>query len=319
MLQLRTGLLRFERLPCFGYPFVLASLLHLGLRDLPKGWPAPRHQACASRGGSSATASGEPAAGPSASLTARASSRTRNAATLISWARVLVPEASPSIPSLRTSSSVRSATASSRLATRRANSSCFMLVASRRGLSSLGHPLGEQPLGLLDHLLLHPAQELSELVVLSEPSAPRCGPVPFGPGKEGVERLLSVVARFVCHCLTHLDRVAFVRRGGIVCEEHIAGVKRRLQDGYILVAVVNCLTREHLYPAPRHVDIVVGYQTVVLGSIRSRRGTWPCTIMPYVRFADTFWALGRLEGTRKTLSHEARGRRIEDLHVKAST
>jgi hypothetical protein len=40
MLQLRTGLLRFERLPCFGYPFVLASLLHLALRDLPKGWPA---------------------------------------------------------------------------------------------------------------------------------------------------------------------------------------------------------------------------------------------------------------------------------------
>src|ERR671913_402173 len=110
MLQLRTGLLRFERLPCFGYPFVLASLLHLGLRDLPKGWPAPRHQACASRGGASARASGEPAGGTSASLTARASSRTRNAATLISWARVLVPEASPSIPSLRASSSTSSCT-----------------------------------------------------------------------------------------------------------------------------------------------------------------------------------------------------------------
>src|ERR671913_262310 len=133
MLQLRTGLLRFERLPCFGYPFVLASLLHLGLRDLPKGWPAPRHQACASRGGASARASGEPAGGTSASLTARASSRTRNAATLISWARVLVPEASPSIPSLRASSSVRSATTSSRLAALRANCSWFMFIASSVG------------------------------------------------------------------------------------------------------------------------------------------------------------------------------------------
>src|ERR671913_2108553 len=186
MLQLRTGLLRFERLPCFGYPFVLASLLHLGLRDLPKGWPAPRHQACASRGGASARASGEPAGGTSASLTARASSRTKNAATLISWARVLVPEASPFIPSLRASSSGWSATASSRLATRRANCSCFMLVASRREPASLGNPLGEQPLGLLEHLLVHLAQEVREFVVLGEPCAPRCWPAPLGPGKESV-------------------------------------------------------------------------------------------------------------------------------------
>src|SRR5919112_2221911 len=243
MLQLRTGLLRFERLPCFGYPFVLASLLHLGLRDLPKGWPAPRHQACASRGGASARASGEPAGGTSSSLTARASSRTRNAATLISWARVLVPETSPSIPSLRASSSVRSATTSSRLAALRANCSWFMFVASCREHPSLGHPLGEQPLGLLDHLLLHPAQELRELVVLGEPSAPRCRSAPFGPGQEGVERLLSVVARIVCHCLTHLHRVAFVRRGGIVCDGHIAGVKCGLHDGNILAQLVNYLTR----------------------------------------------------------------------------
>jgi hypothetical protein len=108
---------------------------------------------------------------------------------------------------------------------------------------SLGNPLGEQPLGLLDHLLVHPAQEISEFVVLGEPSAPRCGPAPFGSGQEGVECLLSVVARFMCHCLTHLDRVAFVRRGGIICDEHIAGVKRRLQDGYILAQLVNCLTQ----------------------------------------------------------------------------
>jgi hypothetical protein len=76
-----------------------------------------------------------------------------------------------------------------------------MFVASCREHSSLGHPLGEQPLGLLDYLLLHPAQKLREFIVLGEPGALRSGSAPFGPGKECVEHLLSIVACFMGHCL----------------------------------------------------------------------------------------------------------------------
>ena len=90
---------------------------------------------------------------------------------------------------------------------------------------------------------MHPAQEVREFVVLSEPSAPGGASAPFGPGDEAVERLLGIVVCFTWHRLHHLHRVAFVRRWEIICEKHIAKVKRRLQDGNNLVGSVNCLTR----------------------------------------------------------------------------
>ena len=49
---------------------------------------------------------------------------------------------------------------------------------------------------------------------LDEPGAPGGATAPFGPGNEAVERLLGIVARFTWHRLSHLHRVAFVRRGG---------------------------------------------------------------------------------------------------------
>jgi hypothetical protein len=71
----------------------------------------------------------------------------------------------------------------------------------------LGQPLGEQPLGLLDDLYLHPAQEVGELVIVGEPRDPRVGPAPFDPGQQGVERGVGIVAwafSVVCPDLDHL-------------------------------------------------------------------------------------------------------------------
>src|SRR5215207_1691538 len=76
------------------------------------------------------------AVGPSAGgatmvlLTAKASSRTSSAATLSSWARAVILEASPAILRPLPSTSSRSATSLSRLSARSANSSWFISVSS---------------------------------------------------------------------------------------------------------------------------------------------------------------------------------------------
>jgi hypothetical protein len=55
---------------------------------------------------------------------------------------------------------------------------------------------------------------------LDEPGAPGGATAPFGPGYEAVERLLGIVARFTWHRLSHLHRVAFVRRGDSMRQAH---------------------------------------------------------------------------------------------------
>ncbi len=52
----------------------------------------------------------------------------------------------------------------------------------------LGGPLGEQSPGLPDDLLLRPAQEVRELVVLGAPGGPRRRPAAFGPDQKVVQR-----------------------------------------------------------------------------------------------------------------------------------
>ena len=62
---------------------------------------------------------------------------------------------------------------------------------------SLGHPLFEKLLGLLDYLLLYPAQEVGELVVVGEPGVSRRRSASLGSRKQGVERRVGLIVSLV--------------------------------------------------------------------------------------------------------------------------
>jgi hypothetical protein len=64
------------------------------------------------------------------------------------------------------------------------------------------------------------------------------------PCKQGVERLLGVVACVVRHYVDHLS-IGWLSfdEGGSACDGHAARAKFGLQDGNIRASVVNCLTR----------------------------------------------------------------------------
>jgi hypothetical protein len=78
-------------------------------------------------------------------------------------------------------------------------------------VSLLRRPLCEQPAGLLDHLRLHLAEAVRQLVVLGEPRVPRGGPAQQAGRRASSGR--SCVRRSSLR-RSPLDRVAFVRRRG---------------------------------------------------------------------------------------------------------